>query len=141
MCNLVSLSDEDGYRRYIDYMSCYPPNGNGTNIWEVRRGCSPTCYTPDTALAEAMNDCVKKIAEPLGNANGSSVTWANCEYIDYEALKKGKLPSAGTKHGVGSLVLVAGLVTLSTPCRIDKPWCKICEEMLPELIDEQMQLL
>ncbi|KAG4442142.1 hypothetical protein IFR05_002355 [Cadophora sp. M221] len=113
MCNIASLfNDDDGYLRYFEYMSCCPPNANGTNIWEVRRGCSPTCYNHDTTLAEGMNDCVKKIAEPLGNANGSNVTWASCEYIDYEAIKKGKLSSVGAKHGAGSLVLGTGLVTI-----------------------------
>lgn len=60
-----------------------------------------------------MRDCVKNISDGLGNGDGTNMTWATCEYIDYKALRTGKV-SAGSRQRAGSLVMIAGLVTIGT---------------------------
>lgn len=53
-------------------------------IWQVRRGCAPACYTHDVTLALGFAACVGNISEAnYGPVNRTNKPDGSCQIIDY----------------------------------------------------------
>ncbi|KAH7381792.1 hypothetical protein BKA64DRAFT_647329 [Cadophora sp. MPI-SDFR-AT-0126] len=97
--------DQD--RDFMAFERCCPYNDTGGSLYTTQTRCAAIyCFTWNEIAARGFDACVTETAvEHVANATKAGVLNSNvttksegrCEYIDYKALKKGIVASAGSR--------------------------------------------